>query len=59
MVKRWLRTDVYGQIADRGEEDLDIRTGDKLGIHASRILKQRPPQERLRSKSSSSTHAHP
>ena len=42
-----VHTDVCGQVSDRREEDLDIGTGDKLGVHSSGILKQRTPQQAL------------
>ena len=42
-----VHTDVCGQVSDRREEDLDIGTGDKLGVHSSGVLKQRTPQQAL------------
>ena len=48
IARRDMRTDVCGEVADRREEDLDIRAGDEFGVHPSRILEERTAEQALR-----------
>ena len=45
-----LHTNIDGEISNGWEEDLDVWTGDELGIHSSSVFKQSATQQRLRSK---------
>ena len=45
-----VRTDVDGEVSNGWKEDLDIWTGDELGIHPSSVFEEGATQKGLGSK---------